>query len=100
MQKYGHTPVVLLGGGTGMVGDPSGRQDMRQMMSVETIDNNCNAFKKLFDQFLDFDDEWKYEGNEGVYAPGHQNLSLIHICCRLNCVLQVRAFVFTLKAVH
>lgn len=73
MQKYGHTPVVLLGGGTGMVGDPSGRQDMRQMMSVETIDNNCNAFKKLFDQFLDFDDEWKYEGNEGVYAPGHQN---------------------------
>lgn len=73
MQKYGHTPVVLLGGGTGMVGDPSGRQDMRQMMSVETIDNNCNAFKRLFDQFLDFDDEWKYEGNEGVYAPGHQN---------------------------
>ena len=73
MQKYGHTPVVLLGGGTGMVGDPSGRQDMRQMMTVETIDNNCNAFQKLFDQFLDFDDEWKYEGNEGVYSPGHQN---------------------------
>lgn len=73
MQKYGHTPVVLLGGGTGMVGDPSGRQDMRQMMTVETIDNNCNAFKKLFDQFLEFDDEWKYEGNEGVYSPGHQN---------------------------
>ncbi|SCJ49724.1 Tyrosine--tRNA ligase [uncultured Eubacterium sp.] len=73
MQKYGHTPVVLLGGGTGMVGDPSGRQDMRQMMTVETIDNNCAAFKKLFDQFLDFDDEWKYEGNEGVYSPGHQN---------------------------
>lgn len=73
MQKYGHTPVVLLGGGTGMVGDPSGRQDMRQMMTVDTIDDNCAAFKKLFDQFLDFDDEWKYEGNHGVYAPGHQN---------------------------
>ena len=73
MQKYGHTPVVLLGGGTGMVGDPSGRQDMRQMMTVNTIDDNCAAFKKLFDQFLDFDDEWKYEGNNGVYAPGHQN---------------------------
>ncbi|MGF6376738.1 tyrosyl-tRNA synthetase [Clostridiales Family XIII bacterium PM5-7] len=73
MQKYGHTPVVLLGGGTGMVGDPSGRQDMRQMMTVETIDENCAAFKKLFDQFIDFDDEWKYEGNEGVYSPGHQN---------------------------
>ena len=73
MQKYGHTPVVLLGGGTGMVGDPSGRQDMRQMMTVETIDNNCAQFKKLFDKYLDFDDEWKYEGNEGVYTPGHQN---------------------------
>ena len=73
MQKYGHTPVVLLGGGTGMVGDPSGRQDMRKMMTVNTIDDNCAAFKKLFDRFLDFDDDWKYEGNEGVYAPGHQN---------------------------
>ncbi len=73
MQKYGHTPVVLLGGGTGMVGDPSGRQDMRQMMTVETIDNNCRQFKKLFDRFIDFDDEWKYEGNNGVYSPGHQN---------------------------
>ncbi len=73
MQKYGHTPVVLLGGGTGMVGDPSGRQDMRQMMSVETIDNNCAQFKTLFDKYLDFDDDWRYEGNEGVYVPGHQN---------------------------
>ncbi len=73
MQKYGHTPVVLLGGGTTMVGDPSGRQDMRQMMTVDTIDDNCMAFKRLFDKYLDFDDEWKYEGNHGVYAPGKQN---------------------------
>lgn len=73
MQKYGHTPVVLLGGGTGMVGDPSGRQDMRQMMTVDTIDANCAKFKHLFDKFIDFDDEWKYEGNEGVFVPGHQN---------------------------
>ena len=73
MQKYGHTPVVLLGGGTGMVGDPSGRTDMRQVMDIETIDNNCMQFKKLFDRFLDFDDEGKYEGNEGVFTPGHAN---------------------------
>ncbi len=73
MQKFGHTPVVLIGGGTGMVGDPSGRTDMRKMMDTETVDENCRQFKKLFDQFLDFDDEWKYEGNEGVYTPGHQN---------------------------
>ena len=73
MQKFGHTPVVLIGGGTGMVGDPSGRSDMRQMMTIDTIEHNCEQFKKLFDKFLDFDDEWKYEGNNGVYEPGHQN---------------------------
>ena len=73
MQKYGHTPVVLLGGGTGMVGDPSGRTDMRQLMDVDTIDNNCMQFKKLFERFLEFDDEWKYEGNEGVFSPGREN---------------------------
>ncbi len=73
MQKYGHTPVVLIGGGTGMVGDPSGRSDMRQMMTVDTIQHNCDRFKKLFDKFIDFDDEWKYTGNCGVYEPGREN---------------------------
>lgn len=73
MLKYGHHPVALIGGGTGMVGDPSGRSDMRRVMTVEEIDSNCRAFKNLFDRFLPFDDEWKYEGNEGVYSPGHQN---------------------------
>ena len=67
MQKFGHTPVVLIGGGTGMVGDPSGRTDMRQVMTVETIEHNCSQFKKLFDRFLDFDEEWEYVGNNGVY---------------------------------
>ncbi len=73
MQKFGHTPVVLIGGGTGMIGDPSGRSDMRQVMDIETIEHNCEQFKKLFDQFLIFDDEWEYVGNEGVYTPGHEN---------------------------
>ena len=57
MMKYGHTPVALIGGGTGMVGDPSGRTDMRRMMTVDEIDYNCAQFKKLLDRFLDFDDE-------------------------------------------
>ncbi len=73
MQKYGHTPVVLLGGGTGMVGDPSGRTDMRKLMNVDVIDENCRKFKKLFDRFLEFDEEWKYEGNKGVFEPGRAN---------------------------
>ena len=73
MQKFGHTPVVLIGGGTGMVGDPSGRTDMRQMMTPETIQNNCDNFKKLFDRFIEFDEEWQYSGNNGVYSPGKEN---------------------------
>lgn len=73
MQKYGHTPVVLTGGGTAMIGDPSGRSDMRSMMTVETIQHNCDQFARLFDKFIDFDHEWKYEGNDGVYNPGKEN---------------------------
>lgn len=73
MQKYGHTPVVLTGGGTAMIGDPSGRTDMRTMMSVETIQHNCDQFARLFDKFIDFDHDWKYEGNNGVYSPGKEN---------------------------
>ncbi|HIZ76337.1 MAG TPA: tyrosine--tRNA ligase [Firmicutes bacterium] len=57
MQKEGHRPIALLGGGTGMVGDPSGRTDMRQMLTVETIDQNCANFKEQFSRFLDFSDD-------------------------------------------
>ena len=54
MQRYGHTPVVLVGGGTTMVGDPSGRSDMRQLITREEIAENGKEFVKLFEQFLDF----------------------------------------------
>lgn len=64
MMKFGHTPIVLLGGGTGMVGDPSGRQDMRKFMNRDTVIDNCNAFKKLFDKFIDFDEGFEYNGGK------------------------------------
>lgn len=54
MQKFGHTPIVLVGGGTGMVGDPSGRTDMRKMMTAETVREHCRKFEKLFERFIDF----------------------------------------------
>lgn len=54
LQEAGNTPVVLVGGGTGYIGDPSGRTDMRQMMTPETIESNCNAFKKQMARFIDF----------------------------------------------
>ncbi|MBQ4049065.1 MAG: tyrosine--tRNA ligase [Clostridia bacterium] len=59
MQKFGHKPIVLVGGGTAMVGDPSGRTDMRSMMTTETIENNCKAFYKQLGRFLDFEGENK-----------------------------------------
>ena len=54
MQRAGHRPIALIGGGTAMVGDPSGRTDMREMMSREIIDKNAQAFKKQMSRFLDF----------------------------------------------
>ena len=54
LQMAGNRPVVLVGGGTGMIGDPSGRTDMRKMMTVETIQHNCDCFKKQMERFIDF----------------------------------------------
>lgn len=60
MQKAGHKPYALVGGGTGKVGDPSGRTDMRQMMTNDIINHNCERFKKQMSKFLSFD------GDNGV----------------------------------
>ena len=54
LQMAGNKPVALVGGGTGMIGDPSGRTDMRTMMTVETIDHNCDCFKKQMSRFIEF----------------------------------------------
>ena len=54
LQMAGNKPIALLGGGTGMIGDPSGRSDMRSMMTKETITHNCDCFKKQMSRFIDF----------------------------------------------
>ena len=54
LQKAGNRPIALIGGGTGMVGDPSGRTDMRSMMTPETIQHNCECFKKQMERFIEF----------------------------------------------
>ncbi|HOP27937.1 MAG TPA: tyrosine--tRNA ligase [Spirochaetota bacterium] len=54
MQQAGHKPIALIGGGTAMVGDPSGRTDMRQMLTMEQIRKNSESFKKQFSRFIDF----------------------------------------------
>ncbi len=54
LQMAGNKPIALIGGGTGMIGDPSGRTDMRQMMTPETIQHNCDCFKEQMSRFIDF----------------------------------------------
>ena len=56
MQRAGHRPIALMGGGTGMIGDPTGKTDMRKMMTVEQIDHNVECFKKQLSRFIDFSD--------------------------------------------
>ncbi|WP_313990341.1 tyrosine--tRNA ligase [uncultured Selenomonas sp.] len=57
IQRAGHRPICLVGGGTGTVGDPSGRSDMRKVLTDETLHHNCECFKKQISRFIDFSDD-------------------------------------------
>ena len=57
LQMAGNKPVVLIGGGTAHIGDPSGRTDMRSMMTKDVIDHNCECFKKQMERFIEFGDD-------------------------------------------
>lgn len=74
MQKAGHRPIALMGGGTAMIGDPSGKTDMRKMMTTETIDHNVECIKKQMSRFLDFSDEKAIIVNNGDWL---RNLNFI-----------------------
>ena len=65
MQRAGHRPICLVGGGTGTVGDPSGRTDMRRMLTDEDIGYNCNRFKEQMARFIDFSDDKALIVNNG-----------------------------------
>lgn len=56
LQLAGNRPIALIGGGTGMIGDPSGRTDLRKVLTIEDIDHNCACFKKQMERFIDFSD--------------------------------------------
>ena len=56
LQKAGHRPIVLFGGGTGLIGDPSGKTDMRKMLDTERISHNIECFRKQMSRFIDFSD--------------------------------------------
>jgi len=74
MQKAGHKPIALMGGGTAMIGDPSGKTDMRKMMTTETIDHNVECIKKQMSRFLDFSDDKAIIVNNGDWL---RNLNFI-----------------------
>ena len=57
LQQAGNKPVVLIGGGTGYIGDPSGRSDMRQMLTPEIIQHNCDCFKNQMERFIEFGED-------------------------------------------
>ena len=57
LQMAGNQPIVLIGGGTGFIGDPSGRSDMRSLMTAETIEHNCECFKKQMERFIEFGED-------------------------------------------
>ena len=64
LQMAGNKPIALIGGGTAMIGDPSGRTDMRQMMTKETIQHNVECFKKQMSRFIDFSDGKATDGKQ------------------------------------
>ena len=55
LQRYGHTPIVLVGGGTGMIGDPSGKRSERPILPIEEVDRNAEAIRRQVSRFLDFE---------------------------------------------
>ena len=65
LQMAGNKPIVLIGGGTGMIGDPSGKSDMRKMLTPETIQHNCDCFKKQMSRFIDFGEDKAIMVNNG-----------------------------------
>ncbi len=77
MQKAGHRPIVLFGGGTGMVGDPSGRTDMRKMLTLKQVEHNIASFQKQMSRFIDFGEEKAIMVNNGDWLLGLNYIDFI-----------------------
>ncbi|MEG1294568.1 MAG: tyrosine--tRNA ligase, partial [Clostridium sp.] len=77
LQMAGNKPIALLGGGTGMIGDPSGRSDLRQMMTVETIQHNCDCFKEQMSRFIDFSEGKAMMVNNAEWLLGLNYVELL-----------------------
>ncbi len=95
LQMAGNKPVVLIGGGTGMVGDPSGRTDMRSMLTVETIKHNCECFKKQMENFIEFGDDKAIMVNNGDWLLDLNYVELLRdvgACFSVNNMLRAECY--------
>ena len=95
LQRAGNRPIALIGGGTGMVGDPSGRTDMRSMMTVETIQHNCECFKKQMSKFIDFSEGKALMLNNADWLMGLNYIELLRevgACFSVNNMLRAECY--------
>ena len=95
LQKAGHRPICLVGGGTGTVGDPSGRTDMRKMLTDEDIEHNCECFKKQIARFIDFSDDKAIMVNNGDWLRKLNYIDLLRdvgACFTVNRMLAAECY--------
>ena len=74
LQMAGNKPIALIGGGTGMIGDPSGRSDLRTMMTTEMIDHNCECFKEQMSRFIQFGEEGDADHSKALMEIGRAHV--------------------------
>ncbi len=95
LQMAGNKPVVLLGGGTGYIGDPSGRTDMRAMLTPETIQHNCDCFKKQMERFIDFGEDKAIIVNNADWLLDLKYIELLRevgACFTVNTMLRAECY--------
>ncbi len=95
LQMAGNKPVVLIGGGTGYIGDPSGRSDMRSMLTPETIQHNCDCFRKQMERFIEFGDDKAIMVNNADWLLGLNYIELLRevgACFSVNNMLRAECY--------
>ena len=95
LQMAGNKPIVLIGGGTGYIGDPSGRTDMRSMMTPETIQHNCDCFKAQMERFIEFGDDKAIMVNNADWLLGLNYIELLRdvgACFSVNRMLTAECY--------
>ena len=95
LQMAGNKPIALIGGGTAMIGDPSGRTDMRSMMTKEMIQHNCNCFKKQMERFIEFGDDKAKMVNNADWLLGLNYVDVLRevgACFSVNNMLRAECY--------